>query len=302
MSFNTWDQYSVRTNLVFRAVASLFLLLISMHPSLLLYGGGDSVKTARPERALHLILFEDYPYTVSSDTNPRPYNVVDLPSAEFPQQFSCMYAPFRKLQKFALPEGVEIPRKVILLDIHTLSEAELNRKTVLYHNPLIDLSYQLKVTDWGDDSYQIGLSGKYRGFEFADIPIAGQLDRTKLVTIRRTSRQTLFAVFTPLQAIPLFSAEEYTGPGDFQEPRLIEAPQPKYPKGISRAGKVILRGVITPGGRLDPDRFVLLECAHPLLGESALETILNDWKFQPGTKDGVPVEALATIEVQFVPE
>jgi hypothetical protein len=65
---------------------------------------------------------------------------------------------------------------------------------------------------------------------------------------------------------------------------------------------VIIRGVITTEGKLDPDRFVLLECPHPLLAESALATIIDHWQFQPASRDGIPVEALTTIEVHFAPE
>lgn len=278
-----------------------YLLAFLIHNSLItpLLGGGDSLEPRKSPQALQLIFFEDYPYRVSPPDNPPHYHVVDLPTAEFPQQFSAMYAPFRKLQKFALPEGIEIPRKLILLDIHTLSESTLRGKKVSYRSPVGDLSYQVKVNSWMDDSYQIRFSGQYNGFKFGDIPIQGRSDRAKLVTMRKTARQTLFAVLTPVQAIPLFSDQESLPGVNFEEPKLIEGPKPRYPEGLSEAGRVLIRGIITPEGRLDPDRFVLLECPHPLLGRTALETVLNDWTFQPGTRDGQPVEALTTIEVQF---
>lgn len=289
----------MRAHLTLRKLPYLLTLLTSLHLISHVLEAEDSLQTWHREQALHLILFEDYPYTISSEDSPSDYQAIDLPSAEFPQQFSCLYAPFRKLQKFTVPEGVEIPRKHILLDIQTLSESALKRKTVSYRSRLIELSYQLKVTDWTNEFYQISLSGQYKGFKFQDIPVRGQLDRTKLVKIRKTSRQTLFAVFTPVKAIPLFSTGEV---GEIEGPRVIEGPKPQYPKELSAPGRVVIRGLITPEGRLDPDRFVLLECPHPLFGRSALETILNDWKFQPGKKDGRPVEALTTIEVEFAPD
>jgi len=267
----------------------------------LLFGGEDSLDPRKSQQALQLILFEDYPYSASAVDNPPPYHAVDLPSADFPQQFSAMYTPFRKLQEFAVPEGITIPRKLILLDIHTLSESALRGKKVSYRSPVGDLSYRLKVTQWMGESYQIKLSGQYHGFKFDDIPIQGRSDRTKLVRMRKTALQTLFAVLTPVQAIPLFSDQESLPGENFEEPKLIEGPKPRYPEGLSEGGGVLIRGVITLEGRLDPDRFVLLECPHPLLGRSALETVLNDWTFQPGKKDGQPVEALTTIEVEFTP-
>ena len=39
-----------------------------------------------------------------------------------------------------------------------------------------------------------------------------------------------------------------------------------------------------------------------LLAESALGTIIDNWKFLPATRDGFPVEALTTIEINFAPE
>jgi len=290
----------LRVHPALRTLPYLFTLFI--HNSLItpLFGEGDSLEPRNSSKALQLILFEDYPYRVSPADNPPRYHAVDLPSAEFPQQFSSLYTPFRKLQKFMVPDSIEIPRKLILLDIHTLSESALKRKTISYQSPLNGLSYQVKVNSWMDDSYQITLSGDYKGFKFRDILFQGQLDRTKLVAIRKTARQTLFAVLTPIQAIPLFSAQD-NGVEDVEPPQLIEGPQPLYPKGLSDTGRVLIRGIITPEGHLDPTRFVLLECPHPLLGRSALTTILNDWKFRPGRKDGQPVEALTTIEVEFTP-
>ena len=288
-------------NLVIRAVSLLFLVSAGVHLNALPSPGGDSDENPGPEPALHLIFFEDYPYIVSAEAGPGAFTVVDLPSAEFPRQFSGRYAPFRKLQRFALPEGVEIPRKVILLGIHTLSEQILREKRASYRSPFTDLSYQLKASDWTENSYQLALTGEYKGFKFENIPVEVQSDRTMLATIRKTSRQTLYAVLTPVQAVPLFSNASFAA-SDSEHPQLLESPQPRYPEGLTAQGTVKLRGVITPEGRLDPDRFVLLECPHPLLAESALETIIDDWQFRPATRDGTPVEALTTLEVHFSPK
>ena len=266
-----------------------------------LFGEDNFLESPNSQQALQLILFEDYPYRVYSEDNPSRYHVVDLPSADFPQQFSSLYTPFRKLQRFAVPEGIEIPRKLILLDIHTLPESALRSNKVSYQSPVGDLSYQLKVNNWMGESYQIKLSGRYKGFKFDDITIEGRNDRTQLVTMRKTSRQTLFAVLTPVQAIPLFSNQENPPAENFEQPRLIEGPKPRYPEELLEKGRVLIRGIITLEGRLDPTRFVILECPHPLLGRKALEVVLNDWIFEPGRKDGQPVEALTTIEVEFTP-
>jgi len=289
-----------RLNLVFRTVSLLLLISLGFQLKLLPFPRGDSAGNSGPEPALHLIFFEDYPYTVSSETETGSFSVVALPSAEFPQQFSCRYAPFRKLQHLDLPEGIQIPRKVILLSIHSLSEQTLRGNQASNRSPFTGLSYQLKTTGWEENSYQLALNGEYKGFKFENIPVEVHTDRTVLAMIRKTSRQTLYAVFTPVQAIPLFS--DFADRSDAGHPQPLESPQPRYPKGLSAHGSVIIRGVITTEGKLDPDRFVLLECPHPLLAESALATIIDHWQFQPASRDGIPVEALTTIEIHFAPE
>ena len=296
-----WETVPLRVHRALRKFSYLSILFVSIPLITHLFGEGDSLESWNSQQALQLILFEDYPYRLSSENNPPHYHVVDLPSAEFPQQFSSMYTPFRKLQRFTVPEGIEIPRKLILVDIHTLPESALRGKKVSYRSPVGDLSYQLKVSSWMGESYQIRLSGQYKGFKFDNIPIEGLSDRTKLVTMRRTARQTLFAALTPIQAIPLFSDQENLPPENFKQPRLLEGPKPRQPEELSETGRVLIRGIITPEGRLDPNRFVLLECPHPLLGRSALEAVLNDWTFEPGKKNGQPVEALLSIEVEFTP-
>ena len=289
-----------RVNLVFRTVSILLLVSLGFQLNLLPFPRGDSAGNSDLEPALHLIFFEDYPYTVSSETETGSFSVVALPSAEFPQQFSCRYAPFRKLQHFTLPEGIQIPRKVILLSIHALSEQTLKGNRASKRSPFTDLSFQLKTTGWEENSYQLTLNGEYKGFKFKNIPVEVHTDRTVLAMIRKTSRQTLYAVFTPVPAIPLFS--DFEDSSESGQPQPLESPQPRYPAGLSAQGRVIIRGVITTEGKLDPDRFVLLECPHPLLAESALETIIDQWKFLPATRDGIPVEALTTIEIHFAPE
>lgn len=297
-----WAAMPIRTHPVLGKLSFLFILLTSVHLLSHQLEAKESLDTQNSEQALHLILFEDYPYTIVSPQKLSSYQTADLPSADFPRQFSCLYGPFPRLQKFSVPEGFEIPRKHLLLDIHTLSKTAWSGTTVSHENAFMKLSYQLEVTDWTNDSYELSLSGEYLTFKFEDIPIRGRLDRAKLVTIQRTTRQTLFAVLTPVQAIPLFSIDEGSGVDNISRPQLIEGPAPLYPEELSEEGQVIIRGVITADGRLDPDRFVLLECPHPLLGRSALRTVLNDWKFLPGEKDGEPVETLATIEIHFAPD
>ena len=254
---------------------------------------GDTRDIVPGEPALHVILFEDYPYTASEE-DPLPYRTVDLPSADFPEPFSSRFAPFHRLREVALPEGVEIPRKLILLDIHTFSKSDLEQRDMLHKNPYINLSYRVTVSAWKDGAYRAGFQGEYNGFKFSNIRLEGSFDKTKLITIRKTVRQTLFAVLTPATAIPLF-----LNAPDHPDLRHLETPAPVYSEKLTKSAKVRIRGIVTSEGRLDPDRFVLLECPHPALARAALATIIDHWRFEPARRNGRPVEALTTIEVEF---
>jgi len=258
--------------------------------------GGNPTVPAAVDPALHVVVFEDYPYTTSA-ADPEPYQAVDLPSAEFPELFSCRYAPFHKLQHVSLPESVEIPRKLLLLDIHTFPKRDLERNDTTLRNAFTNLTYQLKLENWGDDSYQMTLQGEFKGFRFKDVSIKGSLRSTMLITIRKTSRQTLFAAITPVAAIPLFRRDTVD-----RGPQLIEGPSPRSPAGLLRPSRVQIRGIITAEGRLDSEHFVLLECPHPRLARLALDTILDRWRFAPAVQDGEQVEGLTTIEIEFLPD
>ena len=289
-------------SLQFRTIALLCVISMGTHVSILTASGRYLTGTAGSKPLLHLIFFEDYPHIVSSQAKSGSFTVVELPSSTFAQQFSLMYVPFRKLQRFALPEGFEIPRKVILLDIHTISDQPFRNGRVSYRNAFTDLSYQLQATNWDKNSYQIILNGEYNTFKFTNIPVKIRANQTTLVTMQKTSRQVLYAAFTPTQAIPLLTNFSSMKDGVLHNPQIIATSQPLYPFKSSDRKSVTVRGVITLEGKMDPDRLILLECPHPILGMNALESVINDWQFHPAVQDGAAVEAPITVTVDFVPQ
>ena len=82
-------------------------------------------------------------------------------------------------------------------------------------------------------------------------------------------------------------------------PRAIYAPDPPYDEDARKAkyqGTSVLSLIIGSDGR--PHNIRVIRAVGEGLDAKAVETVSN-WKFQPGTKDGVPVAVYAVIEVNF---
>lgn len=85
-------------------------------------------------------------------------------------------------------------------------------------------------------------------------------------------------------------------------PVLLLNPIPHYTDAAIKAkieGTVILEVIILPNGLIDSNDIRIIEKLGYGLEEKAIETIINRWKFKPGTKDGKPVSIIATIEIEF---
>ena len=86
---------------------------------------------------------------------------------------------------------------------------------------------------------------------------------------------------------------------EVRPPSIIDRVEPQYTDEARDAhlrGTVVLQAIIRKDGTVDIQRIV-----HSLglgLDESAI-TALKQWRFQPGTKNGVPVDVSLNIEVNF---
>jgi len=79
---------------------------------------------------------------------------------------------------------------------------------------------------------------------------------------------------------------------------LIAFAEPEYParaktRGIE--GTVVLDAVVDRDGAI---KEVSVRTGHPLLAESALETV-RQWRYCPTTVNGIPVEVQTDMEVKF---
>jgi TonB family protein len=87
--------------------------------------------------------------------------------------------------------------------------------------------------------------------------------------------------------------------GGIRPPRAIYQPDPEYPEEVRKAryqGVSVLSLIVDVDGKPRDIKIVM-----PLgkgLDEKAIEAV-KTWRFEPATKDGVPVATEIRIEVQF---
>jgi TonB family protein len=82
-------------------------------------------------------------------------------------------------------------------------------------------------------------------------------------------------------------------------PRVIYAPDPPYSEAARKGkyqGTCLLSLIVGPDGR--PRDIEVIRALGMGLDEKAVNTV-DQWKFQPGTKDGNPVAVYVVIEVAF---
>jgi len=92
-----------------------------------------------------------------------------------------------------------------------------------------------------------------------------------------------------------------TGPpyqigGDVKAPLVLKRVEPKQPPGVHETGTVLLRAVIGLDGV--PRDIVVLKTDSRALAE-ATEAAFKDWRFQPGTLQGEPVEVFFHLTMTF---
>jgi TonB family protein len=82
-------------------------------------------------------------------------------------------------------------------------------------------------------------------------------------------------------------------------PKVLHKVEPKYTQEARDekiAGTVLLKIVVTAQGKAD--NIEVVKGIDPGLDQAAMDAVAQ-WEFQPGTKDGQPVNVWATIEVNF---
>ncbi|MBI2816689.1 MAG: TonB family protein [Acidobacteria bacterium] len=108
----------------------------------------------------------------------------------------------------------------------------------------------------------------------------------------------LIAAAPPPPPPPPPQAERIRVGGAVQGAKLVAQPKPVYPPLARQAriqGTVKLEAVISKDGRIEN---LTVVSGHPLLIQAALEAV-KQWRYQPTLLNGVPVEVVTTVDVNF---
>jgi TonB family protein len=123
--------------------------------------------------------------------------------------------------------------------------------------------------------------------------------------VQRNGDTTLRVSLPPAAAPRVAAATASPAAGAFSpgsgitNPRAIYTPQPQYTEEARNAkwqGSVMLSVVVDETGT--PRQIKVTQALGLGLDEKAIEAV-SQWKFQPGTKNGVPVQVQSQIEVTF---
>jgi hypothetical protein len=197
-----------------------------------------------------------------------------------------------------LPPEALIPQEPMFLDVYTFAvtkEQIQTNKCLSRHNAFDGIDYRISFQSWSRDRYRVALEGRYENLKFSGISADASADKTKIVRIKYSANRTLYIALTPLE-------EENQASRGVLPPKAVLRPLPAHPPGLSgikREGKVRIRVVIDREGRVDREKLVLLECPCYLFARNSLDVILNQWTFEPGTKDGAAASVAANIEFRF---
>ncbi len=124
------------------------------------------------------------------------------------------------------------------------------------------------------------------------------------VTPQAPTNNATNPVAVPIQPVPMASVGTDTIPQPPAAPTaltVLVSPAPTYPRDALREGvegTVVLELRISAEGRV-LDAHVVRGSGDRRLDAAAREQVLRAWRFQPATRNGVPIEALGQVSVVF---
>jgi len=118
-------------------------------------------------------------------------------------------------------------------------------------------------------------------------------EATEVVTVMggKTSAPRVQAKAAAPQRIPIG--------GNVQMMRLLSQVKPVYPAELQQQGitaSVVMRGIVSKTGQLTSLR--VMNSADPLFAKAAMEAA-QQWQYQPALLNGMPIEILTTIQINF---
>jgi hypothetical protein len=254
----------------------------------------QSEQVKRPH-LLQAIIFESY--ITQPPENLRFYDVVELPSNDFPLKFSRLFDPSGSSETIQLPRNMAFPRAPMFLDAYTfdVTEEQIPKKNFSHRNDIQHIDYKVRFLSWSKDRYKAELEGRVEELKFKHILIEAAVDKTTIVRIRRSANRTVYIALTAIEASDSTAT-------NIIPPKPVSRPLPVYPSDLLKinwAGRLRIFTVITREGKADGKKVILLDCPHFLLGRNGLDAVLNQWTFKPATRDGIPLDFETIIEVDF---
>lgn len=253
----------------------------------------------------------------------KPYGVRELSDATLPARLSKSLVPFLGRGSLVQFSDVGLIKGISFLDIHSLANAG-KKGRIRWRNRIAHLDVQIRnlvrhrerfslsSRRFSTRMYSLILKGSFEQQPLEEMRISGKIDRTTIAVQHLKDNSSIFFAFTwgeaMLQAgIPQKRAarqetELPTKDAVVQMPELLSKTYPSYPEELAGAGmestfRVLV--VIDTHGKVQPGRFFILDCTHALFAESAMKSILNGWRFRPGTLNGKAIKVLAQIEATF---
>lgn len=225
-------------------------------------------------------------------------------SSIFPSRFSRLFFPTPPPPDMEL--GLAVPREIATLDIDEfefdkglLSNPKAKKKTFKKKNGIVDLSYQLELSP-DPPTLKAKVKGTFRGAWFSQDDFSLKEDSTTLAAIRLRHNRGIFVAMTLFKTPP--DKIESKGPpvDTYSAPRLKQRAQPEFPPELlGHDGVVVVQATVNRQGRIEPEGLRIVRAPHPLFARAFLSK-LNEWVYDPGRKNGSPVEVVVRVTVNFV--
>jgi TonB family protein len=209
------------------------------------------------------------------------------------------------------------------LDLTQNQVVQIEQSFLDHQHKLADANAQLKQ----QEAY---LSTLLQSDQVNDFKVRSQIERVAsaraalektnafmMLSIRKNLSKEQWSRLQEIQTVPVSAADAripgrpapgaeslpngvYAPGGDVQAPKVIYRRMPHYTQAARDAkaeGTVLLEAIVRKNGSIDS--FKVLRSLGYGLDESALNTIKKDWKFEPGTRNGKPVDVKIVVETSF---
>lgn len=243
----------------------------------------------------------------------RPFKLRHLSNADLPLLISKSLVPFLPSDPLIRFSNFGLSGDIRFVDIHTLANA-CTESQFQWSNTISNLNvhvqglvrteehYSLSSRTFRPGTYSLTLNGSFRRRPLEQMRVAGRIDGTTVAVQRLPDNTYIFFAFTWTDAIVKLKPLRPPKDAIIKKLERLSYTTPIYPGQFQRIGvesyfQVLV--VIDTQGKVKPDRFLILDCTDPSFAESAMNSILNGWRFRPKSVDGKPVETVYHIQVRY---